>query len=90
MPAKEYIPITLRPVQSKTAKAYDGHTDNRRFKRANKLYAFKIKGSTFWKLRYQNGFIPEYLRGQLFTSVNSMMKVVKAYYATRNVMATLA
>jgi hypothetical protein len=90
MPAKEYLPITLRAKEPYKAKAMDGNVDNRRFNRSNKLYAFRLKSNNLWKLRLQNGFVPQYLRYQLSTSTNSMMKVVKSYYATRNVVATLA
>jgi hypothetical protein len=87
---KEYIPITLKAMEGKQPKEANGRLYNRVFKRENKLYAFKLKGSTFWKLRYENGYVPKYLRDQVFTSIGSLMKVVKPYYATRNVDATLA
>jgi hypothetical protein len=84
---KEYVPITLKAMEGKQPKEANGRWYNRVFKRANTLYAFRYKG--FWKLRYENGYVPRYLRDQTFTSIGSLMKIVKAYYASRNVEASL-
>ncbi len=87
---KEYRPIRLERIETKTPLGTTGHKDLRLFRGINKLYAFRLKSNGLWRVRHDCGIVPKYLRDQVFTSTNALMHTVKSYYASRNVIATLA
>jgi hypothetical protein len=78
--------IVLQPIDGKSIKNSVGLTDNRLFKRTNKLYGVQ-QPTGIWALNYEIGEVPPALKAQ-FTNFESLLRYVKEYYSKRNVEVT--
>lgn len=76
--------LVLKTVEGKYTKNNSGLTDSRLFTGDNKLLAIFDPNIRLWYLRYEVGLIPMALR-QNFTSFNTLIKYVKAYFLKRNI-----
>lgn len=74
--------LTPRPGV-KTTDA-QGLVDPRLFKGENKLHAVMDSGSCHWFLKYEQGGIPEPLRGR-FTNFKKATEAAKTYFDSRGV-----
>lgn len=61
-----------------------GVADPRLFTGENKLHAVMDTQSCLWKLKYDNGGIPEELKGN-FTNFTALKKFAEAFYGKRNI-----
>lgn len=74
--------ITQRPGEKTTSST--GLVDPRLFKGENKLHAVMEPASCHWFMRYDQGSVPEPLRGR-FTSFSKLTEAAEHYFNSRGV-----
>lgn len=76
--------LTLRVMDGEKPKSSTGNTDPRLFTGDNKLHAVMDTQTTLWKLKYDQGDVPQPLKCQ-FTSLKMLKQHAREYYKTRNI-----
>lgn len=75
--------LELKVIDGQKPKSSTGLIDSRLFTGGNKLHAIMDQQTTLWKLKYEDGSIPEPLRQQ-FTSFAKLKEHCELYFAGRN------
>ena len=76
--------LVLKTQDGKNTLSNTGLIDNRLFTGENKLHAVLEQDTNLWKLKYDNGIVPEALR-QKFTSFAKLKSHCEAYFNKRNI-----
>jgi hypothetical protein len=76
--------LVLKVIDGEKPKNSTGQVDPRLFKGENKLHAVMDQQTTLWRLKYDDGNIPQALKGQ-FTNFKALKAFAENYFKTRNI-----
>jgi hypothetical protein len=76
--------LVLKPIEGKKPLNNSGVADPKIFTGENKLHAIMDPLTCLWRLKYDNGVIPEGLKGN-FTNFTALKKFAEAFYIKRNI-----
>lgn len=76
--------LVLKPIDGKPLDT-TGMTDPRLFKGENRLHAIMEEDSCLWKLKYESGTLPPFLKGKKYTSFKLLKQDAEGYFKGRNI-----